>query len=177
VHGALLFIAKQAGLRKASGRAAKRRHYNARMSKPRPEPVDVTKLRELALEVIKQDRFPMFATMDGDQPCVRPVSPLRNDEFTIFVASLRSSHKTGEIEANAKVEMCYMTPGHDQVRLTGIAHEVKDRAVKLQLWESTPLLRMYLPSVDDPQFVLYRVEASRVRFMREWALEYFELDV
>ena len=147
------------------------------MSKPRPEPVDVSRLRELALDVIKQDRFPMFATIDGDTPRVRPVSPLRNDGFTIFVASLRGSHKTGELAANANVEMCYMTPGHDQVRLTGVAHEVTDRAVKLELWESTPLLRMYLPSAQDPQFVLYRVEPTRVRFMREWALEYFEVPV
>jgi general stress protein 26 len=147
------------------------------MSKPQAQLVDRSQLRELALSVIKQDRFPMFATIDGDTPRVRPVSPLRNDGFTIFVASLRRSHKTGEIEANANVEMCYMTPGHDQVRLTGIAHEVIDRAVKLDLWESTPLLRMYLPSVDDPQFVLYRVEPRRVRFMREWALEYFEVAI
>src|SRR5688572_314908 len=103
------------------------------MPRPKVEPVDLSRLRELALDVIKQDRFPMFATIDGDQPRVRPVSPLRNDGFTIYVASLRGSHKTGEIEANANVEMCYMTPGHDQVRLTGVAHEVTDRAVKLNL--------------------------------------------
>jgi general stress protein 26 len=147
------------------------------MAKPQPEPVDVSRLRELALRVIAADRFPMLATIDGDQPCVRPVSPLRNDGFTIFVASLRGSHKTGQIAANPNVELCYMTPGHDQVRLTGVAHEVGERAVKLELWEATPLLRMYLPSVDDPRFVLYRVEAKRVRFMREWALEYFEVEL
>ena len=147
------------------------------MTRPVPEPVDPSNVRELALKVIAEDRFPFLATMDGDQPRVRPVSPLRSDGFTIYVASLRDSHKTGEIEGNAKVEFCYMTPHHDQVRLTGIAHTVTDRAVKLDLWNATPLLRMYLASVDDPQFVLYRVEPKRVRFMREWALEYFEVPV
>ena len=147
------------------------------MHKPQPEPVDPSQVRDLALNVIKEDRFPYLATMDGDQPRVRPVSPLRNDDFVIWVASLRDSHKTGEIEANTKVELCYMTQGHDQVRLTGIAHTITDRAKKQELWEATPLLRMYLPSVDDPQFVLYRIEPVRVRFMREWALEYFEVPI
>ncbi|MEX2216073.1 MAG: pyridoxamine 5'-phosphate oxidase family protein [Phycisphaeraceae bacterium] len=147
------------------------------MHKPQPQPVDPSQVRSLALNAIKEDRFPYLATMDGDQPRVRPVSPLRNDDFTIWVASLRDSHKTGEIEANAKVELCYMTQGHDQVRLTGLAHTITDRATKLELWEATPLLRMYLPNVDDPQFVLYRIETVRVRFMREWALEYFEVPI
>lgn len=145
------------------------------MPRPTPEPVDITKLRELALCVIAADKFPMLATLDGDQPCVRPVSPLGNEDFTIYIASLRDSHKTREIEANAKVELCYMTPGHDQVRLTGIAHEVTDAATRLDWWTRSPLLRAYIPSAGDPRFVLYRVEAGRVRFMREWALEYFEV--
>ena len=145
------------------------------MPRPTPEPVDITNLRELSLSVIAADRFPMLATIDGDQPCVRPVSPLGNEGFTIYIASLRDSHKTREIEGNAKVELCYMTPGHDQVRLTGMCHEVTDRAVKQSWWERSPLLRAYIPSAVDPRFVLYRVEAERVRFMREWALEYFEV--
>jgi len=146
------------------------------MPRPTPEPVDVTKLREFALSVIAADKFPMLATGDGGQPCVRPVSPLRNDAFTIWVASLRDSHKTGEIAANGKVELCYMTQGHDQVRLTGVAVEIADAAKRLELWQGTPLLRAYIPAADDPRFVLYRIDPVRVRFMREWALEYFEVD-
>ena len=46
------------------------------MSKPAPEPVDPAKLTDLALAVIRADRFPTLATMDGDQPRVRPVSPV-----------------------------------------------------------------------------------------------------
>lgn len=146
------------------------------MPKPQPEPVDVTKLRELSLSVIEADKFPMLATVGGGQPCVRPVSPLRNEGFVIWVASLRDSHKTGEIAANGKVELCYMTQGHDQVRLTGVAVEITDAAKRLELWQGTPLLRAYIPAADDPRFVLYRIDPVRVRFMREWALEYFEVD-
>lgn len=147
------------------------------MPKPTPDPIDPSQLRDLALRVIAADRFPMLATMDGDQPRVRPVSPLRNDEFTIWIASLRSSHKTGEIEANPKAELCYMTAEHDQVRLTGVVHTITDRATRLELWNASPLLQQFIPDVDDPQFVLYRFETDRVRFMKEWALDYYEVAV
>ena len=118
----------------------------------------------------------MLATVDHEgRPRVRPVSPLRNDGFTVWVASIRSSNKTAEIEGNAAVELCYMDEGHDQVRISGVAEAIDDRETKLELWEATPLLKQYLGSVDNPEFVLYRVRPERVRFMREWALEYFEV--
>ena len=139
---------------------------------PAPKPEE---LRGLALAVVAADKFPMLATMDGDQPRVRPVSPVRSDEFTIFIASLRSSNKTGEIGPAAKVELCYLTRDHDQVRITGTAYTVEDMAVKQQIWDTNPLLRAYLKSVDNPEFVLYRVDPARVRYMREWALDYYDV--
>lgn len=119
----------------------------------------------------------MLASAAGDQPRVRPISPVRTDEFTVYVASMRSSGKTDEIAANAKVELCYLTPDHDQVRITGIAEDVRDPAVRQQIWDSNPLLRAYLKSIDNPEFVLYKIVPHRVRYMREWALEYHEAQI
>ena len=145
------------------------------MSKPEPKPIDPARVRELALGVIASDRFPHLATLDGDQARVRPVSPVRSDGFTIYVANLRLYHKTEEIAANPKVELCYMDDGHNQVRLTGIAHVVTDRAVLQEIWNANPLLRQYLGSLDNPQLIVYRIEPARVRYMQEWALEYYEV--
>lgn len=117
----------------------------------------------------------MLASMDGDQPRVRPVSPVRTNHFTVYVASLRSSHKTAEIGDGGKVELCYLTKDHDQLRITGVAHLEQDIEVKSSIWEQNPLLRAYLGSIDNPEFMLYRVEPSQVRYMREWALEYFDV--
>ena len=141
---------------------------------PAPLPEDV---RELALNTMRQAKFPMLASMDGDQPRVRPVSPVSTTEFTAYVASFRSSHKTGELEDNAKVELCYMSDRHDQVRITGIAERVVEREEIQGIWDTNPLLRSYLATVDNPEFMLYRIVPIRVRFMREWALEYHDVTV
>lgn len=146
--------------------------------KPRPEPVDPARLHELAHTVIREAKFPMLATVDPEgQPRVRPVSPVRVDEdFTIYVANLAVYQKTREIAANPKVELAYLSPGHDQVRITGLATIETDPAVVAAIWEKNPLLRQYLGTPENPQFVLYRIDPVQVRFMREWALEYFAVE-
>jgi general stress protein 26 len=145
------------------------------MPQPTPKPIDPSQIVALAQGVIRADRFPMLATADRDQPRVRPISPVRTDGFTIYVANLRVYHKTGEIEANPKVELCYIDGEHNQVRLTGVAEVVDDRPLLEEIWQANPLLRHYLGTMDNPQLVVYRIRPTRVRFMREWALEYHEV--
>lgn len=145
------------------------------MTRPAPEPVDPQRLPELAAAVVAADRFPMLASIDGDRPRLRPVSPVRTDGFTVYVANLRSYHKTEEIAANPHVELCYLDDKHDQVRITGTAEVVEDRELLQQIWDSNPLLRQYLGSLDNPQLIVYRIRPEQVRFMREWALEYFDV--
>jgi general stress protein 26 len=142
------------------------------MTKPTPEPITPEQLIQKALAVIAADHFPYLATIDGDQPRLRPVSPVRTDGFTVYVANLRSYHKTVEIEANPKVELCYLDDHHDQVRLTGVAEVLTDRGLLQEIWDSNPLLRQYLGSLDNPALIVYRIRPTWVRFMKEWALEY-----
>jgi len=145
------------------------------MTTPTPEPFPPGELVNRALAVLRADRFPYLATIDGDQPRVRPVSPVRTDGFTVYVANLRSYHKTVEITANPKVELCYLDDHHDQVRITGVAETVTDQALLREIWDSNPLLRRYLGRIDNPELVVYRVTPRRVRYMREWALEYMDV--
>jgi general stress protein 26 len=149
------------------------------MSQPQPAPIDPADLPALARAVIREAKFPMLASLDGDQPRLRPVSPVRVDEdtLTIYVANLRGYHKTVEIAANPKVELCYLDAHHDQVRITGEAEILTDRPLLEEIWESNPLLRRYLGSLDNPDLIIYRITPNRIRFMREWALDYHEVNL
>jgi general stress protein 26 len=147
------------------------------MAKPQPGPVDSAQLVNLAQAVIQADRFPYLATMDGDQPRLRPVSPVKTDGFTVYVANLRNYHKTVEIEANPKVELCYLDDHHDQVRITGVAEVLDDRRMLQEIWDANPLLRQYLGEITNPQFIVYKIRPTHVRFMREWALDYHEVSL
>ena len=146
------------------------------MSKrPGPKPVDSHELPRLARAVVTADRFPFLATVDQDRPRLRPVSPVRTDGFRVYVASLRSYHKTGEIAANPQVELAYLSADHDQVRISGRAEVVTDAGLLGEIWDANPLLRHYLGTPDNPELIVYRIVPERVRFMREWSLQYHEV--
>jgi len=147
------------------------------MTKPIPTPLDPAKVLELARAVVQADRFPYLATIDGDQPRLRPVSPVRTDGFVVYVANLRAYHKTQEIAANPKVELCYLDDNHDQVRITGVAEVVTERPLLQEIWDANPLLRQYLGTIDNPMLIVYRIRPTRVRFMKEWALDYHEVPI
>jgi general stress protein 26 len=147
------------------------------MPKPTPKPIEPAELRELALSVIRADHFPHLATIDGDQPRLRPVSPVRTEGFTVYVANLRAYHKTAELAANPKVELCYLDEEHNQLRITGVAEVVTDRPLLHDIWDSNALMRQYLGSIDNPQLIVYRIRPTEVRYMREWALEYHEVNI
>ena len=147
------------------------------MPKPQPKPIDPAEVRELALAVVAADRFPHLATIDGEQPRVRPVSPVRTDGFVVYVANLRFYGKTAEIASNSNVELCYLNDRHNQVRLTGRAEIVTDRPLLQEIWNANPLMRQYLGSLDNPDLIVYRITPTRVRYMQEWALAYYEVQL
>ncbi len=147
------------------------------MAKPKPEPIDPVQLPELAQSVMSEAKFPMLSSIDGDQPRLRPVSPVKTDGFTVYVANLKAYHKTKEIASNPKVELCYMDGKHDQVRITGRAEVLEGEPEIQEIWETNPLLSQYLGTPDNPALIIYKIIPHQVRFMREWALEYHEVSM
>lgn len=141
-----------------------------------PEP-DPQELSERAAAVVKRAKFPFLATVGVDgHPRVRPVSPVRVEPgFVIYVANLRGYGKTQEIAAEPRVELCYLDEAHDQVRISAVAEVLKDPDLLALIWQENPLLRRYLGTPDNPDLIIYRCVPNRVRYMREWALEYLEV--
>ena len=144
---------------------------------PTSKPFDKEKLPEIAIECMDEAKFPVLATVDDNQPRARPVSPVKTEGFTVYVANLRQYGKTQEIKANPKVELCYISSSHDQVRISGIATVLNDKGEIEEIWKTNPLLRKYLGSSDNPELIIYKILPNDVRFMREWALEYYQVPI
>ncbi|NND33779.1 MAG: pyridoxamine 5'-phosphate oxidase family protein [Saprospiraceae bacterium] len=147
------------------------------MPKPVPKRINPADVPAKALEIVANVKFPMLATIDGDQPRIRPVSPLLTRGFEVFIGNLRSYHKTIEIAANNRIELCYLDIDHNQVRITAVAEIVTDRELLQNIWNKNSLLKHYLGSIDNPDLIVYRCKPGRVRFMQEWALDYIEVPI
>ena len=144
---------------------------------PASKPFDKEKLPEIAIECMNEAKFPVLATVDDNQPRARPVSPVKTEGFTVYVANLRQYGKTQEIKANPKVELCYISSSHDQVRISGVATILNDKGEIEEIWKTNPLLRKYLGSSDNTELIIYKILPNDVRFMREWALEYYQVPI
>ena len=145
------------------------------MTKPLPQTITPERARTRAREIVASGSAALLATIDGDQPRLRPVSPVKTDGFTIYVANLRRYHKTLEIAASPKVELCYLDANHDQVRITGVAEILTDRQTLQEIWDGNALLRQYLGTIENPELIVYRIRPTQVRFMQEWGLEYYDV--
>lgn len=148
------------------------------MPKPLPDPVDPAQVKDLASRLVSEVKFPLLATVDAtNHPRLRPVSPVLTEGFIVYVANLKRYSKTREIAQNPKVELCYTNPNHDQVRISGIA-TILDNQEKLQeIWDSNPLLRQFMRTMDNPELLIYVINPTQVKYMKEWALEYFDVDI
>jgi uncharacterized pyridoxamine 5'-phosphate oxidase family protein len=145
------------------------------MGIPDLQPLDPAEVRERALAVLRADRICFLATADGGQPRLRPISPVKRLDFTVYVVNLRSYNKTREIAENPKVELCYVDARDDQVRITGVAEVVNDPILLQEILGERTLLRAYMDATDASRFVLYCVRPTSVRYMQGWAAAYHEV--
>ena len=125
------------------------------MPRPVTEPIDPAKLPELARGVIRAGKFPLLATMDGDQPRVRPMTLSWEEEFTTYYVSLRRFHKTVELEHNPKVEVCFLDEHHSQVRISGVAEIVADPGLRERAWKQDPLIPRFLGTIGRVPLFYY----------------------
>lgn len=73
-----------------------------------------------------------LATSDGDQPRVRPVSPIVEEDMSIWVTTFSTSRKIKQIKQNPKICLAFVTqPNGDKAAIViGEAEIITDRENK-----------------------------------------------
>lgn len=112
--------------------------------------------KEELFNLINSNPAMQLATMDGDQPRVRGMLLFRaaEDGFIFHTANTKDVYK--QIEANNKVEMCFMADG-TQIRVTGEAR--RDTNPELESEIRSHPSRQFLQAWKDMDFemIVYRV--------------------
>lgn len=95
-----------------------------------------------------------IATMDGDQPRVRPFGAVMKFEDKLYFTTNNTKPVFKQLTANPKVEISTTSPKGEWIRLTGKAVVDSRREVKEAMLEAAPMLKnMY--SLDDDIFELF----------------------
>ena len=118
-----------------------------------------------------------MATIEGDSPRVRPMATAIVEEASLLFATSGASDKIQQILANPKVELCYMGPDWDHVRIRGEARRGDDDKTRPYVWDEVPQLQQYWESADAEDYALIRVHIREVLYMDVAGKEYRSLEV
>lgn len=111
--------------------------------------------KEEAIDLLRDAGFGYLATVEGDQPRVRPMMPyLVEDEKRLLMAFLGRSRSIAQIKKNPRVEFCFVDRKMCYCRVAGHAKISTDIDKKTILWDNIPMLKQYFGSPADPNFIL-----------------------
>ena len=121
--------------------------------------------KEEVVDLIRDAGYGQLATMEGNQPHLRPMMPYITDEGLLLVALLPRSRTIAQIKANPLVEVCFVDRKMWYARITGKGRITQDAGNKQILWDMIPMLRQYFGSVQDPNFMLLEIDIVSVEAM------------
>ena len=126
-----------------------------------------TKNIKEALNQLKNFQHVFLATIDDDQPRVRPVT-LINFEGKFWITTDAKSEKVKQIMKNPKVEFSFIFKKRNRnccLRVTGLAKIIKDRQIKAKLAKYCNFFSKHWKSVDDPNYALLQIIPSEITYV------------
>ena len=112
-------------------------------------------------DFLKECNAFFIATVDGDQPHVRPfgVSEIIDGRLYIMTGKVKDVYK--QMAANGKFEICALKPsGSEWIRICGTLVNDDALAVKTEFLERNPSLKSMYKADDDNIAVLYITNGS-----------------
>ncbi len=121
--------------------------------------------KDEVIDLIRDTGIGTLATMEGDQPRVRPMMPFLTDDNKLLIALLGRSRTIEQVKKNPNVEICYIDRKMWYARVTGTAQSSDSVEYKQILWDAIPMLKQYFGGVEDPNFNLIVVDIKQVEAM------------
>jgi general stress protein 26 len=109
-----------------------------------------------------------LATSDGDQPRVRIVSPVVENDMSIWVTTRSTSRKVKQLRENPKICLAFVEPpdGDKAVTVIGEARIIPDLEKKRGVWKLAPfdLFEHFPDGPDSDDFCVLKITVKRI----EW---------
>jgi uncharacterized pyridoxamine 5'-phosphate oxidase family protein len=109
-----------------------------------------------------------LATAEGDQPRLRPMTLIYMDKHFYF-ATGSNDNKTKQLQANPKAEFCMLIKNESNsgyVRGSGKMQIVTEQTLRKAVADFAVFLYDYWKDAADPDFVLFELLLSDLRYMK-----------
>lgn len=103
---------------------------------------------------LKKSKIFYLATMEGDQPRVRPFGTINLFENKLYIQTGKSKKVAKQMNVNPKIEISAMHK-NEWIRIQAIAVEDDRLEPKVSMFNSYPSLKEIYSATDDNTQVLY----------------------
>jgi uncharacterized pyridoxamine 5'-phosphate oxidase family protein len=111
-------------------------------------------------DFLKKTQIYYLATVEGDQPRVRPFGTVDIFDGKLYIQTGKSKDVSKQIAANPKTEICAFDPeGGQWIRVQALAVEDPRREAKKHMLDAYPSLRDRYSEDDGNTQVLYLKDA------------------
>ena len=110
-------------------------------------------------EFLKKCGTYYLATVDGDQPRVRPFGTVHIFNNKLYIQTGKKKDVSKQMEANPKIEICAMN-GDKWIRIQALAVEDDNVEAKQSMLDAYPNLKSMYSATDNNTQVLYLKNAA-----------------
>ncbi len=110
-------------------------------------------------DFLKEAQVYYLATVDGDQPRVRPFGTVDIFEGRLYIQTGKSKEVSRQLQANPKAELCAFCNGK-WLRVSGTLVRDDRREAKAHMLDNYPELKAMYDADDDNTEVLYFKDAE-----------------
>ncbi|MFC1864427.1 pyridoxamine 5'-phosphate oxidase family protein [Chloroflexota bacterium] len=122
------------------------------------------------IKFASQSRTAYFATVDGNQPRVRPIGLWFVNEQGFYFQTETVKAFYQQLNANKKVEICFHdSEARKAMRVAGEVEFVDDIDLKARVLQDRPFLKgLGIEKPEDPLLVVFRISKGEAFF---WTME------
>ncbi|MDY0341243.1 MAG: pyridoxamine 5'-phosphate oxidase family protein [Coriobacteriia bacterium] len=117
-----------------------------------------------------------LGTCDGDRPVVRSVSPIVEDDLSIWVTTFSNASKVKQIGRNPRICLAFATQPTGEKRATvhGRAEVVSDPVTKKRVWglATFNLSEIFPRGPESEEYGLLRIIPEEIRWHDSWDSEW-----
>ncbi|MDP8264642.1 MAG: pyridoxamine 5'-phosphate oxidase family protein [Candidatus Aceula lacicola] len=132
--------------------------------------------KDEAIDLIKDSGFGFLATVEKNQPRVRPVGPYLTEDNTLLLALFSHRRSIVQMNENPLVEICFVDRKMAYCRIAGKATVTNDSENKKLMWDNSPMLKQYFSGPEDSNFSLVEVKITQAEAMTASDQEPQEID-
>jgi len=129
--------------------------------------------KQRIVDIMKENCLHAYlATTDGNQPFVRPVSPIIEDDMTIWVTTFSTSRKINHLRQNSKICLAFVEQpqGNKAAFVYGEAHMFSDIEKKNKIWQMAQfdLWQHFPDGPESKEFCLLKIIPKRIEWRDGW---------